>query len=206
MRSWKAAYTWELGWWMDATTVMACSRARDSSSSTTSRAVEESSPEVGSSKQSTLGEVSNSWAMQTRFLSPPDTPRFIASPMRVSAHLSSRRILMTSSTRLRIFSRGHSCGSRSCAEMDRDCRTVRLEYTMSSCSTNPTWRFRALLQTQPSCPNRTEPFVIIPLPDKEFKRVLFPDPVLPMRANIFPCSAFPETPVNAITFPPLNST
>lgn len=58
----------------------------------TSKAVEESSPVVGSSKKSKLGLLTNSIPMLTRFFSPPEIPlTLILSPITVSAAHSKLR-------------------------------------------------------------------------------------------------------------------
>lgn len=55
----------------------------------TSKAVEESSPVVGSSKNNKFGLLTNSIPIFTLFFSPPDIPLiFILSPIIVSAALS----------------------------------------------------------------------------------------------------------------------
>ena len=75
----------EEGWWIVETTLTPhldrCLR-----SSITERAVEESSPVVGSSRKSIEGFVSSSTPIEVRFLSPPEIPLIISFPTYVFAH------------------------------------------------------------------------------------------------------------------------
>ena len=64
----------------------------------TVRAVDESSPEVGSSTKRSDGLVTSSTPMLTRFLSPPLMPPRSGSPTMVSEAFSSRNCRSTSST------------------------------------------------------------------------------------------------------------
>lgn len=95
----KRASIWEDGWWRVVMMVRPSS-ASARSSRTTVRAVAESRPLVGSSSSSVDGSVSSSFAMFTRFRSPPETPLTTTpSPMRVSAHPSRRSWASTPATR-----------------------------------------------------------------------------------------------------------
>ena len=71
----------------------------------TCKAVEESKPVVGSSKNTRLGLVSNSTPIDARFLSPPDTPLVILFPILVLEHLTSPSSTISYSTRV-LFSAG----------------------------------------------------------------------------------------------------
>lgn len=77
--------------------------------------IQTDAPLVGSSRNMMVGLASSSIAMQTRLRSPPETPRSIPPPMRVSAHLSSNRTPTTRATAASFSDVGISRGSRSSA-------------------------------------------------------------------------------------------
>lgn len=67
-----------------------CTSAKYCNTSTILRAVVESNPEVGSSRNRREGLIIISLPMQTRFLSPPEIPLTKEPPIIVSWHLSTR--------------------------------------------------------------------------------------------------------------------
>lgn len=70
------------------------------SSSITYKAVEESKPVVGSSRNTKLGFVSNSTPIEARFRSPPETPLIILFPILVFEHFPKPNSSISYSTRL----------------------------------------------------------------------------------------------------------
>mmetsp|Transcript_58299 Transcript_58299/g.125254 ORF Transcript_58299/g.125254 Transcript_58299/m.125254 type:complete len:98 (+) Transcript_58299:1348-1641(+) len=70
----------------------------------TSFVIRESSPDVGSSRNKTLGRVTRASAMFTRLAWPPEMPRLSGSPMIVSRHFSNRRVSITSRQRAALTS------------------------------------------------------------------------------------------------------
>ena len=72
-----------LGEWILMITVLLCFLAKSLSVLITMKAVNESSPEVGSSKKITEGSVISSQPIFTRFLSPPETPLMNYPPIKV---------------------------------------------------------------------------------------------------------------------------
>jgi len=67
----------------------------------TSLAVYESSPEVGSSRKSTLGSATSAMPMLTRLHCPPEIPRWKTDPIRTSRQSFSCSFFSSVSTRLR---------------------------------------------------------------------------------------------------------
>ena len=111
----------ELGWCTLLSVATRRRAPRSRSASTTTAAVAESSPDVGSSQQRSFGSVGISWPMTSRLRSPPEMPREPAADRRVrdlgqaqvGEHLVDRALL-----------RARAPGSRSRAEKTSDWRTV----------------------------------------------------------------------------------
>mmetsp|Transcript_33028 Transcript_33028/g.99476 ORF Transcript_33028/g.99476 Transcript_33028/m.99476 type:complete len:254 (+) Transcript_33028:244-1005(+) len=177
------------GWWIDATTATRRCRARSRSASTTTHAVVESRPDVGSSQHNNRGFVSISWPTMRRLRSPP-LMDFFSDDTGVSAHAVSRKSSSISSTR-RNFSSKDTSGSRRRAEKTSDSRTVKPGKTRSSCSMNATWRLRADDHATPS-PYHTAPAEMGPRRASAFRSDVLPQPVGPMSATIWPASTSPE--------------
>mmetsp|Transcript_3345 Transcript_3345/g.11579 ORF Transcript_3345/g.11579 Transcript_3345/m.11579 type:complete len:227 (+) Transcript_3345:1370-2050(+) len=174
---------------MDATTATFRAFARSRRASTTTQAVVESRPDVGSSQQSSRGFVSISWPTMRRFRSPPDTPRSMPPPTMASAQCDRRRSSMHSST-CRSFSASVASARRSRAEKTSVSRMVRPGNTRSSCSMNATWRFSALDHAR-SAPYQTLPPLTGPRRAMALSRLVLPQPVGPMSAVSSPAGTSP---------------
>mmetsp|Transcript_2044 Transcript_2044/g.4349 ORF Transcript_2044/g.4349 Transcript_2044/m.4349 type:complete len:145 (-) Transcript_2044:366-800(-) len=96
----KRAKTSAEGMWSATTTVRRMREATDFSTwLSTSIAMAESRPVVGSSRSTILGLAIKPRPMPTRFFSPPEIPRTVSDPRRTSRHLVSPSIIISSSTR-----------------------------------------------------------------------------------------------------------
>jgi len=93
---------WEEGWWIVEITVLPC-LASLFKNLIKLRDVVESRPVVGSSKKIIEGFISNSRPMEVLFLSPPDTPLILVSPIQVSLHFYRPRFLIIISTLLTFY-------------------------------------------------------------------------------------------------------
>mmetsp|Transcript_9736 Transcript_9736/g.26442 ORF Transcript_9736/g.26442 Transcript_9736/m.26442 type:complete len:226 (+) Transcript_9736:1293-1970(+) len=110
----------------------------DASSATapiTSFAVNESSPVVGSSRNSTRGLEMSAIPIFTRFAWPPEIPLAICDPIRTVRHCSSPSVSMTSSTAAFFSSSGVFSSSFNCAVYKNISSTVRIGTRVSNCST-----------------------------------------------------------------------
>mmetsp|Transcript_18912 Transcript_18912/g.37630 ORF Transcript_18912/g.37630 Transcript_18912/m.37630 type:complete len:159 (-) Transcript_18912:1855-2331(-) len=125
------------GWWMTLATVTPLS-TRLRSEFMTRLDEAESSPEVGSSRNSTLGFDMSSSPMFTRFFSPPETPRLTTSPTRLLRTRLSPRFPMISSASSLMSSSEVLAGSRNRPAYKKFSFTVSSPYTISSWGTNPT--------------------------------------------------------------------
>uniref|UniRef100_A0A182V9K3 Uncharacterized protein n=1 Tax=Anopheles merus TaxID=30066 RepID=A0A182V9K3_ANOME len=143
-------------------------------------AMNESSPDVGSSHSSRWGSVSVSDANASRFLSPPDSPLMRpGAPMIVSAHLTSDSSCSTSWTRCCFTLAGTSRPMRSIAWNSRCSRVVSDGMNRSSCCTART-AFGEIL-TPGGDRNASA-----------FSSVVLPAPELPITASSSPLFATPQ--------------
>mmetsp|Transcript_6253 Transcript_6253/g.21979 ORF Transcript_6253/g.21979 Transcript_6253/m.21979 type:complete len:266 (-) Transcript_6253:423-1220(-) len=127
------------GWWMLIIT-MRPAPATECSSTTSPEARWASSPEVGSSRSSTLGSVTSSMAMLSRRRSPPEMPRLATPPTSEPATPASPSSSITCSTRATRPPRDVYQGMRSRPEYTTDSRTVRCGRRRSSWGTWATRR------------------------------------------------------------------
>mmetsp|Transcript_20596 Transcript_20596/g.70027 ORF Transcript_20596/g.70027 Transcript_20596/m.70027 type:complete len:200 (-) Transcript_20596:84-683(-) len=182
----------ERGWWIEQTTVCPV-RQRSRSVPTRERAVDESSPDVGSSRKRRAGAFTSSTAMAVRFLSPPETPRFIMSPILALETRSRPRSSMRRSTRSRRSASGVLCGRRSLALKRIVSRTVSALRRRSSWNTKPSLRLKALSMGLPStriCPLTRLGSVRWA---STLMRLVLPLPLGPMSASISPPERAPVT-------------
>lgn len=100
---------------------------------TTRYALVESSPEVGSSRNKMRGSWMMSTPMETRRLSPPETPRWPSSPMMVLATLTRPSLSSKLFTLATLVAFDWDCGSRKKAENMSVSLTVSIGYRRSSC-------------------------------------------------------------------------
>mmetsp|Transcript_7214 Transcript_7214/g.21995 ORF Transcript_7214/g.21995 Transcript_7214/m.21995 type:complete len:228 (-) Transcript_7214:231-914(-) len=164
----------------------------------TFRALNESSPLVGSSRKMRDGLVTSSVPMLTRFLSPPLTPRFRSLPMYESfTWLKPNSVITASAFSRRCFSLNFFFGSLRFAENLICSVTVTSANMLSSCSTyaesllkTEKSRLRPLTMTLPEV--RTL-FEEVSLPARRFSSVVFPAPEEPMMARICPGNTSPLT-------------
>mmetsp|Transcript_5343 Transcript_5343/g.22047 ORF Transcript_5343/g.22047 Transcript_5343/m.22047 type:complete len:279 (+) Transcript_5343:1432-2268(+) len=178
----------DVGWWIVTMTVLPSVEASDVKSWTTSAAILESSPEVGSSHKTHHGLSSNSRAIETRLRCPPDKPRFSGEPTRVSAHSARPSCVSMTSTRA-------TPTPRSSAEYVSVSRGVSPAINTSSCG----MRHDDAVVAAAAAPAsgsvgdvaRSEPVTVPRLwlnPPMSSKSVVLPDPEGPMRAEHVPAS------------------
>ena len=101
----------------------------------TSLAVNESRPEVGSSRKSTRGLVTSAMPMLTRLACPPLMPRARLDPMRTSRQGASASCSMTALTLATFVAAGVASGFLSSAVYISISATVRFASSVSNCST-----------------------------------------------------------------------
>mmetsp|Transcript_57621 Transcript_57621/g.132311 ORF Transcript_57621/g.132311 Transcript_57621/m.132311 type:complete len:192 (-) Transcript_57621:143-718(-) len=170
---------------MVATTVRPC-EARNDMMPTTSSAIAESRPVVGSSKKRIGGLVMSARPMLTRFFWPPEMPFTSAPPIFVWRQLCSWSSRRTSSTRC-TFSALASAGSLSSAVYMSICSTVRSSTRLSNCSTYPQIFLRSCCLTAAPAKRIVPPIVPEFLrPDSTSIRLVLPQPLGPKRAHIRP--------------------
>mmetsp|Transcript_28218 Transcript_28218/g.61952 ORF Transcript_28218/g.61952 Transcript_28218/m.61952 type:complete len:204 (-) Transcript_28218:591-1202(-) len=179
------------GWWMEVMMVRP-PEARERRVCSSLRAVVESRPLVGSSRNSTEGLMSSSWPMDTRLRSPPDTPRIMWLPMMVSLHLLRPRPCSTISTRDTLTSCDQERGRRSTAAKYNVSNTVSSAKRRSSWLTKPSFLLDPLLRGAPLK-------VMVPVvraverPPSTVSKLLFPEPEGPIRARSSPGCTQPDT-------------
>lgn len=178
----------ELGEWIVASTVTPlCASAR--MTSTTSHDVRESSPLVGSSRNSTRGRVTSATPMLHRFACPPEILRRSASPTTTSSQLRSFKSSIRRSTYAERFA-GSSRGSAfSSAWYLSVSLTVSTPRRASNCSTYAATDSSRGLDAS-DAPKNTEPETTpaVLRPETTSRSVVFPAPLGPMSAETSPGS------------------
>ena len=130
-KRWKTS---ELGWWIVHSTLQPWA-ARLPRFLITAYAANASSPDVGSSRKTSVGFMTSSIPTEVRFFWPPEIPRIISSPMYVSAQSSRPRSTSIRSTIARFSSIDTDDGSRSIAENMIASRGVCVATSRSCCIT-----------------------------------------------------------------------
>mmetsp|Transcript_11590 Transcript_11590/g.35861 ORF Transcript_11590/g.35861 Transcript_11590/m.35861 type:complete len:218 (+) Transcript_11590:1136-1789(+) len=194
------------GWWMLSTHVTPPLPSAHRMSSTR-RLLLESSPDVGSSRNSSPGWLSSSTAMLTRRRSPPDRPRCSTLPIVLRAMRCSpsrERIAHTRRSRCALSTQR---GKRSAAWNSKYSSTVDVAGSTSCCGTYPdTERSAAGPARQPL--TRTSPPTALPQsrPDRMSSSVVLPAPEGPSTAqtpleSAAVCAATPDTPQSTLRQP-----
>jgi len=153
-----------------------------------------SSPDVGSSRKSTLGSATSSRPTFTRLRWPPEIPRVNSSPIFerwICTRLSESRTLNTSAC---LRDGAQVAGSRVYALNSKFSRTVSSRCMTSSWGTKAT-RLRHLASDAHSSPlTRMTPDVFLTLPVTRFMIVVLPAPDAPMIAVDVPGRKHPDGP------------
>mmetsp|Transcript_1619 Transcript_1619/g.5371 ORF Transcript_1619/g.5371 Transcript_1619/m.5371 type:complete len:173 (-) Transcript_1619:228-746(-) len=160
----------------------------------TSLAVNESRPDVGSSRNSTRGFVMSAIPMFTRFACPPEMPLLSSLPINTSLQDSNPSTLISSLTAI-IFRAASSDILRFKSAVYRSISsTVRIGNSVSTCSTYPVKRLKNCLDAL-TPPYMMSPLVLptVFLPAKRSRRVVFPEPEGPISAVISPSLRYPVT-------------
>mmetsp|Transcript_64337 Transcript_64337/g.182508 ORF Transcript_64337/g.182508 Transcript_64337/m.182508 type:complete len:247 (-) Transcript_64337:291-1031(-) len=176
-----------LGWWTTITMVMP-SLAIFLSCFTSSKELVASSPDVGSSRKSSVGHAASSMPTLTRFRWPPLRP-----PPRVRLPTwtfwlgTSWRTCSTSSVMRLMRPLLEPRGLRSTAEKRMFSRTVMCSWTMSSCGTKPMTVLRSRISASASftitLPYTSHSLPVVVLPQSTLRNVVFPAPEGPMIAE-----------------------
>mmetsp|Transcript_61215 Transcript_61215/g.182390 ORF Transcript_61215/g.182390 Transcript_61215/m.182390 type:complete len:267 (-) Transcript_61215:205-1005(-) len=162
-----------------------------------------SSPEVGSSRKSSVGHAASSRPMFTRLRWPPLRPDPVMRlPTRRFCCASSCRTCSTSSVILLSRRTLVPAALRSSAEKRMFSRTVMNSCTTSSCGTKPMTGFRsAMLVSLPltrTVPETSHKPPVLNLPQSALRKVVLPAPEGPMMADMRPAWNSPETPARSV--------
>mmetsp|Transcript_79444 Transcript_79444/g.219740 ORF Transcript_79444/g.219740 Transcript_79444/m.219740 type:complete len:226 (-) Transcript_79444:370-1047(-) len=160
-----------------------------------------SSPDVGSSRNSSVGLAASSSPMLTRLRWPPLRPvPVVRLPTRTFCCASSCRTCKTSSVIRFSFVRLVPAALRSSAENRMFSRTVMVSWTMSSWGTKPMTGFRPVMSillplTRTSPVTSHAPRVLV-LPQSTLRNVVLPAPEGPIMADMRCAWNLPVTPAS----------
>ncbi len=158
-------------------------------------AVELSSPDVGSSNNSRLGSVINSYPMQVRFRSPPEIDFKVNPPILVSLQDVSCSLWIRCSAFYLTYSSLRFVLSR--AAKQNDSNGVKVSINISSYMTNapnlPKSPFFSSLLLHLIVPLIFDPLLKSNLCPKIFNKLVLPEPLAPMIATISPGLTYPVT-------------
>src|SRR4029453_8682104 len=205
MRTTRPAVAPMAGSWVTSTIVWPSWRFSSWSSATTWSAMAVSRLPVGSSAQTIAGRAARARAMVTRCCSPPDSslgrwpvrwPSPTRSSMRTAAALARRAGTPLSSSGSSTFSAAVNTGMRLKAWKTKPMEVARWAVRLASERANRSWPATS-----------TRPPSMSSSPDRQFNRVVLPEPLGPMTATSSPRRTFRSSPARASTsMPPVRYT